>query len=143
VVIGNGNQQQRSSPSGGKPMVFNMARNQPNEYVLTTVDGGMQSGGGGGGGGGGGFNLTMQSGGGFGGGMQSGNGFSGGMQSGGGFSGGMQSGGGGGFYGGDSKGGGYQDDRASSFSDGQRSAIIDIGHGVRNSFYPSLPQYDD
>jgi len=37
----------------------------------------------------------------------------------------------------------FQDDRGSTFSDGQRSAIIDIGHGTRNSFYPSLPQYDD
>jgi hypothetical protein len=100
-------------------MVFNMARNQPNEYVLTTVDGG------------GGYNSGMQSGNG------SGNGF------GGGFGGGFEIGSGNGFYGGDSKAGGYQDDRASSFSDGQRSAIIDIGHGVRNSFYPSLPRYDE
>jgi hypothetical protein len=104
-------------------MVFNMARNQPNEYVLTSVDGGMQSGGG--------FNSGMQSGGGFNSGMQSGGGFNISMQS------------GGGFNGDESKGYGYQDDRASSFSDGQRSAVIDIGHGVRNSFYPSLPQYDD
>jgi len=110
VVIGNGGyQQQRSAASSGsKPMVFNMAsRNQQNEYVLTSVDGGNN------------------------GGMQSGNGFCGGMQS------------GNGFYGGDSKGYGCQDDRASSFSDGQRSAIIDIGHGVRSSFYPSLPRYDE
>jgi len=96
-----------------------MASNQPNEYVLTSVDGG--------------YNAGMQSGnGGFSIGMQSGNG---------GYNMGMQSGNG--FYGGDSKGCGCQDDRASSFSDGQRSAIIDIGHGVRSSFYPSLPHYDD
>jgi len=119
VVIGNGGnggsggnyQQQRSS---SKPLVFNMANNQRNEYMLTSVDGG---------------------------GVQSGNGgFSGGN----GFSGGIEFSSGNGFYGGgDSKGCGCQDDRASSFSDGQRSAIIDIGHGTRNSFYPSLPRYDE
>jgi len=142
VVIGNGYQQQRSS-AASKPMVYNMAsNNQRNEYVLTTVDGGgsgggMQFGGGGGG-------RGMQFGGSGGGGIQFGGSGGGGRQFGGGGGiefgeggGGMQFGGGGcgggGFQfgnGGDSKGYGCQDDMASSFSDGQRSAIIDIGHGV-------------
>lgn len=35
----------------------------------------------------------------------------------------------------------YDQDNNSCFSDGQRSAVIDIGQ--RNSFYPSLSQYDN
>jgi len=64
--------------------------------------------------------------------------------------GGGMTGGGGGFG---SGGGGFgtnkgldsweQDAGGSLMSGSNRSAVIDIGHGVRNSFYPSLPNYDD
>jgi hypothetical protein len=37
--------------------------------------------------------------------------------------------------------GSYDKDNNSCFSDGQRSAVIDIGQ--RNSFYPNLSQYDN
>lgn len=35
-----------------------------------------------------------------------------------------------------------RDDGGSCFSDGHRSAVIDIGKGG-SSFYPTLPRYDD
>lgn len=38
---------------------------------------------------------------------------------------------------------GNQQDNGSCFSDGHSSAVIEIGHGQRNSFYPSLPNYGD
>lgn len=91
VVIGNAQQQTNRS----NRVVYNMnqapsvscqfERNQPNEYVLTSVEGN----------GGGGMNK------------------------------------------------GWDQDCGSCYSDGQRSAVIDIGHGVRNSFYPTLPHYDN
>jgi len=96
--------------------------NQPNEYRLTSVEG----------------NSTSRRGGGFGGG-----------------DGGFGDIGGGGFGGGGGGGGGFntnkgfdnwEQDGGSCMSDGQRSAVIDIGRGGGgggNNFYPSLPQYDD
>jgi len=83
---------------GQGPVSCQIANNQPNEYVLTSVEGAS--------GGGGGF-------GGFG---ESNKGFD-----------------------------NWEQDGGSVLSDGQHSAVIDIGRGGGggNNFYPSLPTYDE